>query len=151
MTANLSKNIYFIDSNIWIYGFAKPKSEEETQKHKIAQGIINLQPIILSTQVVNEVCVNLIKKSQLNEQQISNLVISFYHKYTVIQFKRNILLEASRLRNFYQFSFWDSLIIASALHGNADILYSEDMQDGLQVLDCLTIVNPFNSLQVNKI
>ncbi len=40
------------------------------------------------------------------------------------------------------FSFWDSLIIASALHVDAKILYSEDMQDGLIVSGKLAIINP---------
>jgi len=40
-------------------------------------------------------------------------------------------------------SFWDSLIVAAALLGEATILYSEDMQTGLAIHDQLTIVNPF--------
>jgi len=31
----------------------------------------------------------------------------------------------------YNLSFWDSLIVAIALAGGADTLYSEDMQHGL--------------------
>jgi predicted nucleic acid-binding protein len=43
----------------------------------------------------------------------------------------------------YKFSFFDSLIVASALIAGARVLYSEDLQDG-QVLDKqLRIVNPF--------
>ena len=36
-----------------------------------------------------------------------------------------------------------NLIVATALRANAEILYSEDMQDGLIVRDRLTIRNPF--------
>ena len=42
-------------------------------------------------------------------------------------------------------SFWDGLIVASALFGNANILYSEDMQDGLMIDNQLTIINPFKT------
>lgn len=38
-------------------------------------------------------------------------------------------------------SWWDSLIVASALQARCAILFSEDMQDGLQV-DGLRICNP---------
>lgn len=41
------------------------------------------------------------------------------------------------------FSFWDSLIVASAILGEASILYSEDMQVGLIIENALQIVNPF--------
>ena len=34
-------------------------------------------------------------------------------------------------------SFWDSLIVASALYADANILYSEDMQHGLIVSEKL--------------
>jgi len=53
------------------------------------------------------------------------------------------LLLASDLRARYPFSFWDGLIVASALAANAEILYSEDMQNGLLVENKLKIVNPF--------
>jgi predicted nucleic acid-binding protein len=43
----------------------------------------------------------------------------------------------------YSLSFWDSLIVASALAANAEILYSEDMQNGLLIENKLRIINPF--------
>jgi len=52
-------------------------------------------------------------------------------------------LKASDLRSRYSFSFWDGLILASALFADAEILYSEDMQNGLTVENKLKIVNPF--------
>jgi predicted nucleic acid-binding protein len=43
----------------------------------------------------------------------------------------------------YKFSFYDSLIISSALIVGARVLYTEDLQHG-QVIDCqLRVVNPF--------
>ena len=41
------------------------------------------------------------------------------------------------------FSFWDSLIIASALEANCQQLYSEDMQHGQLIAGRLQILNPF--------
>lgn len=63
----------------------------------------------------------------------------------MVEFNLNILQSASDLRMSYSLSFWDSLIVASPLAGGADILYSEDMQDGLRVSDRVNIVNPFQS------
>jgi predicted nucleic acid-binding protein len=39
-------------------------------------------------------------------------------------------------------SFWDSLILASAILAGVDVLYSEDMQDGFEI-EGGRIVNPF--------
>ncbi|MEI6154767.1 MAG: DNA-binding protein, partial [Deltaproteobacteria bacterium] len=43
----------------------------------------------------------------------------------------------------YQYSYYDSLIISSALEKKCQILYSEDMQDGQTIEKTLKIVNPF--------
>lgn len=50
---------------------------------------------------------------------------------------------ASDLRTQYSLSFWDNLIIASALEAEVSTLYSEDMQDGLIISEQIEIVNPF--------
>ncbi len=55
------------------------------------------------------------------------------------------MLSHSDLRSRYPFSFWDGLIVASALSADAEVLYSEDMQNGLLIENSLKIVNPFNS------
>jgi predicted nucleic acid-binding protein len=42
----------------------------------------------------------------------------------------------------FQLSHWDSLIIAAALEGHCEVLYSEDLQHG-QIIEGLEIINPF--------
>ena len=44
----------------------------------------------------------------------------------------------------------DSLIVASAILGDAKILYSEDMHDGLIINNTLEIINPFTDLPTKK-
>ncbi|MBD2518724.1 PIN domain-containing protein [Nostoc sp. FACHB-973] len=87
---------------------------------------------------------DLLKKAAFNEEQVKTVIQSLYRRCTVVEFNLTIFEAASNLRSRYNFSFWDSLIIACALAGGASILYSEDMQDGLLVDNQLEIVNPFN-------
>ena len=134
-------SIYFIDSNIWLYAFIN--NSKEKQKSEIAKQIVLANNIAISTQVINEVCVNLIKKAKFSEADIQELVRDFYFNYQVIGIDSIIQLDASKLRQNYCFSYWDSLIVASALNASADIIYSEDMQDRLVVNKSLTIINPF--------
>ncbi|MDJ0676720.1 MAG: PIN domain-containing protein [Calothrix sp. MO_167.B42] len=128
-------------SNTWLYGFSTDKKEET--KRLLAKQLIKVKYIIISTQVINEVCRNLLKKHRIDEQSVLNLISSFYRKYQVISFNLNILATGSNLRTQYNISFWDSLIISCALSAGVNILYSEDMQDGLIVDKKLTIINPF--------
>ncbi|MGB5596129.1 MAG: putative toxin-antitoxin system toxin component, PIN family [Crocosphaera sp.] len=143
MSVSLSQDRCFIDSNIWLYALLSSEGQEDQRKAILASNIIQTQKNVVSTQVINEVSVNLIKKNAIKEEQLSNLIQSFYQKYKVVEFNLNILLEASKLRQKYRVSFWDSLIIASALSGQANYLYSEDMQHGLIVAQKLEIINPF--------
>lgn len=132
----------FIDSNIWLYAFIETDDAAKTNQ---AQNLIRSVEPVVSTQVINEVCVNLIRKAGFTEEQIYLLVISFFAKYTIIQLDRTILLRASQLRSRYSLSFWDSIIVASAINASASYLYSEDMQDGPSVAQQLQIINPFKS------
>jgi predicted nucleic acid-binding protein len=97
----------------------------------------------LSTQVINEVCVNFLRRANFTEEQVSRLIESFYEKYPVIELNRSVLLTASRLRQRYSLSFWDSTIVASALDAGVSILYSENMQHGLTIEERLQVLNPF--------
>ena len=131
----------FIDTNIWLYAFTVGNNPEKTAR---AKALIEAQrAVFVSTQVINEACVNLIKKAHFSEQQIQQLIESFYAKYIVGELSKPLLLKASALRGQHALSFWDSIIVASALSTKATVLYSEDMQDGLVVENRLRIVNPF--------
>jgi len=131
--------VAFIDTNIWLYAFL---DTGEAEKSSHARAVLTQTEPILSVQVINEICVNLIKKADFTEQQISQLVEALYEKYPIIEMDEGILLDASQLRQEYALSFWDSMVVACALAANAEILYSEDMQDGLVIRDALEIKNP---------
>jgi len=135
----------FIDTNIWLYAFIEG---DDRRKSARAKALIEASSAVsVSTQVINEVCVNLIKRAQFSEQQVQQLIESFYAKYLVIELGKPLLLKASALREQYTFSFWDSTIVSSALYADASVLYSEDMQDGLVVENRMRIINPFKELE----
>jgi predicted nucleic acid-binding protein len=113
----------------------------------VSNALIRREPqIVVSTQVINEVAVNLLKKASYAEDDLRKLITSFYSRYRVIEIDHTSLVRASELRERYTLSFWDSLIIASALASDASIVYSEDMQDGLIVEGRVTIINPLKPI-----
>ena len=132
----------FIDSNIWLYAFVQSSDPAKTTT---ARSLIQSTQPVLSTQVINEVCVNLLRLAHFSEDQIQHLITSFYEKYPVISLDLSILLLASQLRQRYSLSFWDGPIVASALTAGVSVLYTEDMQHGLIVEDQLQILNPFRT------
>ena len=72
-------SICFIDSNIWLYAFIS--NSKEKQKSETAKQIVLANNIAISTQVINEVCINLIKKAKFSEADIQELVRDFYFNY----------------------------------------------------------------------
>lgn len=130
----------FVDTNIWLYAFIK---SEDNDKTAIAEQLIKSHKINISSQVVNELCVNLIKKAALSEPEIQELISSFFKKYSVVNVSKEIMVKASILRDEHRFSFWDSMVVSAALFSDAETLYSEDMHDGLIVEGNLRIINPF--------
>ena len=133
---------YFVDTNIWLYAFI---SSQDSEKSKKAQEFILTHQgnLVVRTQVINEVCVNLIRKANMSEESVREVIKSFYRRYDVLVLEKSMLIKASELRQRYAISYWDSLIVASALAASATVLYSEDMQDGLVVDGRLTIKSPF--------
>lgn len=136
----------FIDTNIWLYRlFEDQRMEvlERERKRILATSITEESGLIVSTQVINEISINLLRKAKFQEERISSINRELYNRCRVVEFNLKILESASNLRTQYSFSFWDSLIVASALAAEANILYSEDMQDGLIISNQLTLINPF--------
>jgi predicted nucleic acid-binding protein len=130
----------FVDTNVWLYAFIEG---DEPRKHAVARRIAETPGVATSVQVINETCVNLLKKTPMTEEDIRQLVSAFYAKYMVAELSQSDLLLASDLREKYGLSFWDSTIVASALASGCGVLYTEDMQDGLTVEARLMVVNPF--------
>lgn len=130
----------FIDTNVWLYAFIE--ADNPTKSATARQLIQQVEPVI-SVQVINEVSINLLKKANFSEEQLRQLIESFYEKYRVIDYIPELLVRASHLRQHYSLSFWDSTIVAAALQARVSVLYSEDMHHTLLVDNQVQIVNPF--------
>jgi len=137
----------FIDTNIFVYAFLdNSKNQKEHMKHmeakKLLQSFDNNYKMIISTQVCNEYYSALLKNKILDieiqqslKELISIIEVSAISKLTILN-----LID---LKNKYKYSYWDSLIISSALENNCSILYSEDMQHKQIIENQLQIINPF--------
>ncbi len=64
----------FIDTNIWLYAFVEG---DNAAKSAIARTLIRESEPVVSAQVVNEVCVNMLRRANLSEEQVGRLIESF--------------------------------------------------------------------------
>lgn len=76
-------NFKFIDTNVWIYRLfddQRIEPRERQRKLKIATSITNQANLTISTQVINEISANLIKKANFDETQIKAVIQSLYNR-----------------------------------------------------------------------
>jgi len=83
----------FVDTNIWLYAFIEDEGNgDDARKSAIARRLIRESDAVVSTQVINEVCVNLLRQANFTEGQIRSLIEAFYERYPVKELSRTVLL-----------------------------------------------------------
>ena len=127
----------FIDTNIVIYALG-PTS---TKAHLAAPLFVGSPSI--STQVLSETANVASKRLALSISEIRKLITSLEAMCQVEIISLSAIHTALNIQERYKFSWYDSLIVASALEAGCDSLYSEDMQNDQEVEGRLRIVNPF--------
>jgi predicted nucleic acid-binding protein len=134
----------FADTNVLVYAF----DSSEPKKQKIAQNLLKNEGsqgrIVLSTQVLQEFFVVITRKlpKPLSLDEAYN-VVSNFAQYPLVQVDKYLILRAIKRTQSDCVSFWDALIIESALETDCEILLSEDMQTGRKINE-MTIENPFS-------
>jgi predicted nucleic acid-binding protein len=135
-----NRNKVFIDSNIIIYGY----SNSEEEKRQIARKMIENNHTVISTQVLQEVSNTLTRKYKLDYSSVKETLRECIHANNEVHTNRpQTVFKACDIAKQYQFSFYDSLIIAAALESDCEILYSEDLQNNQIIDGVLTIIDPF--------
>jgi len=129
----------FVVTNVLLYAMM----ESDNEKSSRAKSVLTKSNLILSIQVVNELAFNLLKKSNISESTLSDIIRILFEDFQVVVVDKQILFQALELRHKFSFSYWDSLIVSSAILSGCDILFAEDMQHGLTIHNQLQIVNPF--------
>ena len=88
----------FVDTNIWLYAFIEADDRQKNERAR--QILMNCQPVV-SIQIINEVCVNLIRKAAFSEEKIAQLILAFFAAYDIAETNQETLLLASDLRSGY--------------------------------------------------
>ena len=127
-----------LDSNILIYAFANNNDFRKS----IAKDII-AKCNIISIQAVNETSYILLKKFKLPKEELEKVIQFMKNQFIISSLTTNILDQTIALCKKYDFSFWDSMMIAAALENHCSIIYTEDLSHGQLIENRLRIINPF--------
>lgn len=106
------KDKVFIDTNILIYCYHDliPKKRDKSREL-----INNLDEVFISTQVLNEFVSAFHKKLKAEWKDITISLQEILSSFSIITNSQKTTLNACRISEKYKISFYDSLILASAL------------------------------------
>jgi predicted nucleic acid-binding protein len=136
------KDRVFIDTNVLIYAY----SDTEPEKKEKSLIILEKEDVMISTQVINEFIWNMHNKFQIDIETLKDLTDRLFNRFRISFIEKNTISRALDLVRQYKYSYWDCLIIASALINDCSSLYTEDMQHDQFIENKLRIVNPFTGL-----
>jgi predicted nucleic acid-binding protein len=127
----------FFDTNVLLYLLSS-----EAEKADRVEALLEGKGVI-SVQVLNEFTNVATRKFAMSLDEVREFLETVRNICRTDPLTVEVHDRAVDVMGRYKFSFYDSVIVASALRADCKILYSEDLQHG-QVIDRrLKIIDPF--------
>jgi predicted nucleic acid-binding protein len=139
---NFMSDKYFVDTNVLVYAHDRSSGMKHNRARALVESLWNSGQGVLSTQVLQELCINLRRKASpalpIDE---TRQLLQDYLSWEIVVNTPQSTVHALDIEARYKLSFWDALIIHAAESSRAAVLYSEDMSDG-QIYGSIRVVNP---------
>lgn len=126
----------FFDTNILIYLLSEDQAKAERAQALLESGGV------ISVQVLNEFASVALRKKAATFREVRDILSILREVCSVEPLDIETHDLGLDLAERYQFSIYDSLIIAAAIRSGCSILYTEDLKAG-QTIEQLRICNPF--------
>ena len=141
MTAG--KSLGFVDTNVLVYAFDKSGSPKKRVAQQLMNELMEEDRLRLSTQVLQELFVTLTRKvSQRCSSEEALAVLEDLSAWPMMVVDLAAIRAAVALVDQANLSFWDALVVVAAARAGAAVLYTEDLNDGQEILG-VRIRNPF--------
>ena len=135
--------LHFFDTNILVYAYDLSAGPKREVAKKLVEKCWDEQNGCLSVQVLQEYYVTVTQKisSPLDHPTARKMIedLSYWKTHPP---EPSDVLQAIDLQHEYHLSFWDAMILQSALQLGCQKVWSEDLSHG-QTYRSLTVINPF--------
>ena len=141
---------FFLDTNVFVYVFDTREPEKAFRSSKLIRDAIESKRGVVSYQVVQEFFNIALTRfdEPMTAPAAEEYLSTIFKPLLAVQSSPRLFVDAVRIRNQHQFSWYDSLIVAAALESGCSVLYSEDMQHGRRLGE-LRIENPYRRSAAN--
>ena len=135
---------FFLDTNIFVYSFDANAPKKAVQATKLIRKGIETRGGIVSYQVVQEFFNVALRRfvKPMSSVDAEQYLSTTFRPLLAVHSSLALYGEALRIGTRFRLAWYDSLIVASAIEGQCNVLYSEDFQDG-QKIESVSISNPF--------
>lgn len=132
----------FLDTNVLLYAAIADGAESE--KRDRARSLLRRDDCVLSVQVLQEFFVQATRRSRPDRlsDELAMALVSTWRRFEIVENGLPVLERAFDVRLKHRFSFWDCMIVAAALAGGCERLFTEDLSSG-QRIEGLIVENPF--------
>ncbi len=131
---------FALDSNVMIYADVIGDRRADIALQFLDKA--DPEDIIIPAQSAAETMQWLVRKARLPKPEAADRLALWLSMYALAPTDLRAFDGATALVRMHDFQVFDAIILAAAEAGRADILLSEDMQDGFRWRG-VTIVNPF--------
>ena len=133
----------FVDTNVLVYAFDKTSTTKKRVAQRLMVDLLENNRLRVSTQVLQELFVTLTRKvSQRCSNKEALVALEQLAAWQPMTVDYPAIRAAGELAEKAQLSFWDALIVVAAVRTGASELYTEDLNDGQEILG-VRISNPF--------
>lgn len=134
----------FLDTNVFLYAFLNQDASKKSVAARIISNAVLSGDGYVSSQVVNEFCNVMLKKSGKVLSEILEAT-KLFARFRMVEGSLRLTQRALELKGLYGVQFYDSLMLAFSEVAGCDEILTEDLSDG-QMYGSVKAVNPFKGL-----
>src|SRR5580692_6031313 len=135
---------FFLDTNIFVYTFDAQAPVKAKKSAQLIRRAADTGEGIISYQVVQEFFNVAFRRfaQPMSMAEAEQYLITVLRPLLAVHSSPAIYFAALRIAEKHRISWYDSLIVAAAMEGQCEKLYSEDFQHGRNI-EGVRIENPF--------
>jgi predicted nucleic acid-binding protein len=131
----------FFDTNVLVYADNRSSPKKRTRAIRLLADHLRRGAAVVSLQVLQEYYVAATRKLGV-APELAQRKVEILARARVVRFEAADVIAAIELHRLTGISFWDAPIVHAARSAGAQVLYSEDLQNGAS-LGGVRVVNPF--------
>lgn len=139
------RTLFFLDTNVFVYALLASEPLKKQRALQLVEQALATHTGCTSYQTIQEFANVATRKfaQHFTPEQCQQFIAAAMQPINRVASSAELVQNALELQAETRYSFYDCLVLASALQADANVLYTEDLQHNQLIRGTLRIVNPF--------